>query len=164
MLNFPHYPKSEKLASYNRVLRYAAKGTASTVERVAVSMSYVFEAIAVELSQGRVVRLPGFGMFGVGVRVNQKKSRRRDGKYCYPAFFGSQALRNETAMADVERADLKSSHTYRCHHTRCYGKPVTYRVFQHQEQIRRSIHRQEKALGYGKFKKRKIVRIKRRRG
>lgn len=70
---------------------------------VARIMTYFLEELTVQVSKGRVVRIPGFGNFGA--RLSKPKTRHSDPTRTektlptpYPTFSPSKAFRNEVAM------------------------------------------------------------------
>ena len=104
----------------------------------AVAMTYFLEELAAQVSVGRTVNVPGFGMFAA---YTPKRQREKEIPVKVPAFSASrgfkrevmeQCLHNPTSQAELER---HMKHHYPA--ARPDRKGV--RVFTAQRQIRREI-------------------------
>lgn len=63
MIRIPFNSKSEKAQPLQSVIKSTAQETGLDQHTVAIAMSWFLEGIADEVSMGRVVRIPGFGVW-----------------------------------------------------------------------------------------------------
>jgi hypothetical protein len=115
-ITIPFMPKHEDAAPLKRVVARAAdRANASQFTTIAL-MTFVWEAIASEVSSGNVVRIPGWGIYGPW-RWNPKGDDPRDA-VVYPRFVAARPFRQEVrgmcppelAKNDVLRNFQRSHH------------------------------------------------------
>lgn len=77
----------------------AAEAAGVTPLQVAVITNHFLEQVGEQVIKGRIVRIPGFGIFGAMTRFRYVRGPKAgDRRVCYPAFYGSNALKTEVRM------------------------------------------------------------------
>jgi len=89
-MNIPYAAKSKRAAPVMACVAKAAREMECSEPRIAHTMNVLFEEIANQMSLGRLVRIPGFGLFG----QRPSKVARRKGKTYYAAFSAARGWRN----------------------------------------------------------------------
>ena len=131
LLHIPFSSSSEASGPLMRCIRYAANQCEFSEHQVAIIMSHFLEELTLQVEVGKVVRIPGFGNFGVKVwqpRNNPDATER----YCYPAFSAARPFRNVVrlyAYASSASAEAIDRHRRHSHHTSKKGRdhqnPIT---------------------------------------
>lgn len=100
MISIPHHSNSDHGAPLQRAIDSTAVETGLDVVTVALTMSYLLEGIADEVSRGRSVRVPGFGMFSPVVMSERHRRMSRDPTpRCKPMFSASRTFRQQVAVS-----------------------------------------------------------------
>lgn len=93
MVRVPGYPQADSTKPLLRCLTKVSHKTGMTTYQVALAMSEFFEAVAMEMVDGNVVSIPGFGVFGAKVMGGRGPWRRQS--IAYPAFIGCRTFRTQ---------------------------------------------------------------------
>lgn len=88
MIRIP-YSKRRDAEPLKRCIEATALQFAMSEQQVALVMARFLEAIADEVTHGRAVVIPGFGMF-------TQARYKRNGWHWRPAFYASKAYRDQT--------------------------------------------------------------------
>jgi nucleoid DNA-binding protein len=114
MIRIPFLSRAADGQALQRCLNLAAGRSGVDVGAAAFVMSLLFEAIADELTKGRVVRVPGFGVFApAAVPERHRRLSRFQSPRCKPVFSASRGFRAQVAMGVgplPENAKLLSRH------------------------------------------------------
>ncbi|MFN3242966.1 MAG: HU family DNA-binding protein [Planctomycetota bacterium] len=95
-MRIPFLSRTEDGKPLQDAIDFAAERTACDSVAVAQVMSLFFEAIADEVSRGKVVRIPGFGIFApVAVSERDRRMSRDLTPRCKPAFSPSRGFRQQ---------------------------------------------------------------------
>ena len=89
-MNIPYAAKSQRAAPVMACVEKAAREMECPEERIAHTMNILFEELANQMSLGRLVRIPGFGMFG----QQPGRGAHSEGETYYPAFSAAVGWRN----------------------------------------------------------------------
>jgi hypothetical protein len=111
------------------VLEWVSDKTGMTTHEVGLIASYVFERIAIEVSLGRTVMIPGFGKFGAWAYTptprKQKYWHHQRDPFCLPRFSAAQAWKNEVMSTAVPSDDRnKEMDSYRRNHSTTIVRPL----------------------------------------
>jgi len=144
-MRVPFFTKSERAAPLQRCIDHAAGEMGMSEYVVATTMSHFLEKVSEEVSRGRVVRLPGFGVFG------PKMSRGMHGckpRY-YPAFSAARCWRNLIVMfCKPTAADLEAVHRHQHNHVPSSGSThVSSRPLTAHRGFRRQLLGQARKIG-----------------
>ena len=91
MVRIPFLSKSADRESLARCLDLAAERSGVGADAAVQVMSLFFEAVADELTKGRVVRVPGFGIFvPAPIPERHRRASRNPTPRCKPYFSPSQ--------------------------------------------------------------------------
>jgi nucleoid DNA-binding protein len=109
-------------------------------------MTYWLEEVAAQVDRGKVVRIPGFGIFTAYGYTPRKKGIP---PYCLPSFVGAKPWRNELRQClPFRRHNNKAIDNYRqTNHGTSRAKSDTSRVFTTMKAFRERIDAQAKRLG-----------------
>lgn len=106
MVKIPFLNKCADRASLARCLDLAAERSGVGADGVVVVMTLFLEAIADELTRGRVVRVPGFGVFvPAPIPEKHRKMSRDMTPRCRPVFSPSRGLRAQVALGAGPRPE-----------------------------------------------------------
>lgn len=99
MIRIPYLSKAADRESLQRCIDLAADRSGVGADGVVRVMTLFLEAVADELTRGRAVRIPGFGVF-VPAPISEKhrKMSRDMTPRCRPAFSPSRGLRAQVAL------------------------------------------------------------------
>jgi hypothetical protein len=118
----PFLSKSEQAVPLQSAIGYAASKMSLSHYRVAILITYFLDEIARQVGLGRILRIPGFGIFGPWCWTEKKTQR----KVAYPRFVASRAFRRQVSMCcDHRRTKNKELAAYqRSHHPS--SKPASH--------------------------------------
>jgi nucleoid DNA-binding protein len=105
IVRIPSLTRSEQALPLQRCLEQASRETGVSQHTVALVMSHFLERLADEVSLGRVVRIPGFGMFAPKYYPGSESIA--------PKFSASRGFRvqvSETAPHTMEGARALENH------------------------------------------------------
>lgn len=98
-IRIPFLSRSTDGAALQRCIDTAADRSGLDVGSVAIAMSWFLETVADELTKGRCVRIPGFGLFAPApVPERHRRMSRNLKPRCKPVFTPSRGLRAQVAM------------------------------------------------------------------
>ena len=141
-IRIPMMSKKEDMEPLQSALSYAARASGRTEAELAKQMSWLLEGIADEVSRGKVVRIPGFGMFA----PVPKKTTRDPHPRCRPVFVPNLAfLRQVLYGAPPNAAGRDAVRRHRKCHTYTDNPPKgrgSERVFTAMEKFRHDIDSQ----------------------
>ena len=134
MIPIPNLPREKAVPLKNVLERTAAEAGVS--EHVAFAiMSHLVEAIADEVTKGRCVRIPGFGMFAP-VAVDISRSNHKMPR-CRPVFSPTRAFRQQVMWgAPPNQEGKKAVARYRKSHVVSPANDNGVRVFTAQKSLR----------------------------
>ena len=92
MIRIPFSGDAESTEPLRRCIQRAADEMNVSEFHVALVMSHFLEELSHQVAGNRVVRVPGFGVFGA--KVWQPRNRAGALGYCYPAFSAAVPFRN----------------------------------------------------------------------
>lgn len=145
-MTIPCYTDPKKSEPLGRIVSIAAARTAVTPQLVGLILSHVLEGIADEVSHGRVVRLPGFGIWAATARRVRGPKGEGSLVVASPSFSASKGFKLQvrtTCPPSAAGACAKRIRRYMVNNapsSRSVG--VGARVFTSQRAIRDSIARQ----------------------
>lgn len=117
-MSIPFYSKSENSAPFQRALSLAASRSGVSPHTAAYVLTHLFEQIALEVSKGRVVRIPGFGCFGPWLDERKFVVAKNGAPVVRPAFAASRGFQQEVRhTCPPNRAGKKSLTRYRRSHS-----------------------------------------------
>ena len=134
IVQIPFYPKSESSKPLKECISTAARELAMSEHDVVLAMTYFFDELAIQVARGRVVRIPGFGIFASKWFATSKSSA--------PRFSASRGFRLQTRFSSP-RIDDNSRALKR--YTKRAGdssRGVSQRVFTSNNADRASIKKQ----------------------
>jgi nucleoid DNA-binding protein len=121
----------------------AADRSGLDVGSVAIAMSWFLEAVADELTKGRCVRIPGFGLFGPAPIPERHRRMSRDlTPRCKPVFSPSRGLRDQVAMGLGPVPQIVAKLTRHQNNHACGSKGHGRRVFTAMAAFRQQISSQ----------------------
>jgi nucleoid DNA-binding protein len=138
MVRIPFLSKSSDRESLARCLDLAAERSGVGADGVVRVMTLFLEAIADELTKGRAVRIPGFGVF-VPTPVPERHLRMSRDKTprCKPSFSPSRGLRAQVALgAGPNPENVRILKRHRSNHANSTG---TRRVFSAMQALRQQV-------------------------
>jgi hypothetical protein len=136
-VRIPFMAKAADAMPLQRTIAYAADRTGLSPFEVAMVVTYLFEGIATEVGIGRVVRIPGFGVFGPWAYESKK-----DGSTAVqPRFYAARPFKLEVrAMCDPADAKNDALMAYlRSHHPSSKPGKATARTSTAMEAFRVSL-------------------------
>lgn len=148
MIPIPYLPKA-KAVTLQRCIETTARETGYDEHAVLIIMSRFWEALADEVSKGREVRIPGFGMFAPTLIQNRGGAGNPRGgdptPRCKPTFAPTSAFRQQVAYgAPPSKLGNHAVKNYNRNHMR---RDDGGRVFTAQQKLREKI---EASLGYAR--------------
>jgi nucleoid DNA-binding protein len=136
VVRIPYLSRSEDAEGIQKCVSFVAREMALSEHTVALAMSYFFERLADEVSEGKVVRLPGFGVFAANYYASSSTMS--------PRFSPSRGFRHQVRMtAPVDDEGKKCLDRHR----RKSSAQQSERVFTAQESFRDEIREQLKSGG-----------------
>ena len=134
IVKIPFFSQSESAEPLRSCIAHAAKEMGMSEHDVVLVMSYFLEELANRVSVGKVVRIPGFGIFAPKYFASSRT--------CAPRFSASRGFRLQTRWCapshEVGSKALRS-------HSRRAGdstRKITPRVFTASKAMRKQIRRQ----------------------
>lgn len=134
------YSRKEDMEPLQNAIEYAADRSGRSSHEIAKDITWFLEGLADELTHGRVVRIPGFGIFA----PVPKKSSRDPHPRCRPVFSPALAFSRQVMYgAPPNRAGYTAIRNYQKDHCRLHapGREAE-RVFTAMEKIRADIDAQ----------------------
>lgn len=147
-MTIPFYPDRESSAPLRRIIATVADRAGVTPQLVGIVASHFFECVALEVCHGRVVRWPGFGIWGPYVRKVRGPKGEGSSLAVTPRFSASKGFRLQvraTCPPNAVGARKVRRHTIN-HAPSSRSVPIGARVFTSQQSFRDHITRQ--LLGY----------------
>lgn len=138
MIRIPYLSRNTDRESLQRCLDLAGDRSGVGVDGVVRVMSLFFEAIADELTKGRPVRIPGWGIY-VPAPVPEKHRRmsRNLTPRCKPVFSPSRGLRAQVALGAGPRPEnVRILKRHRNNHANATGPR---RVFSAMQALRQQV-------------------------
>ena len=138
MVRIPFLSKSADRESLARCLDISAERSGVGADGVVQVISLFFEAVADELTRGRVVRVPGFGIFVPAPIPEKHRRMSRDlSPRCKPSFSPSRGLRAQVALGVGPRPEnIRALARHRSNHANATG---TSRVFSAMQALRQQV-------------------------
>lgn len=138
MVRIPFLSKSADRESLARCLDLAAERSGVGADAAVRVMSLFFEAVADELTKGRVVRVPGFGIFvPAPIPERHRRASRNPTPRCKPSFSPSRGLRAQVALgAGPNPENIRILKRHRSNHANSTG---TRRVFSAMQALRQQV-------------------------
>lgn len=99
-MRIPFAPTSESSAPLRAVLSATSRRTGRRVDEIAWLMSLFIEELAAQVECGEVVRIPGFGAFGVAQLPKCTQGRFPHLRY-KPAFAPARPFRNSVGSSPL---------------------------------------------------------------
>ncbi len=145
-VHVPFMSKSAQGKPLQDAIHLAAQEMGVSDHFAANLMTYVLEDIAAQVCNGKVVRIPGFGIFTAYGYTPRKKGIE---PYCLPSFVGSKPFRNQLRQClPHRRHNNKAIDNYRqTNHGSSRAKSDTGRVFTSMKAFRTRVDAQAKRLG-----------------
>lgn len=97
-IRIPFLARSEQALPLQRALELAANKIGVSQFTMAIAASHMFEQLAEEVARGRVVRVPGFGVFAPCLDERRQYLARRGGPKCVPKFSASKSFRTDVML------------------------------------------------------------------
>lgn len=140
-IRIPFFHKKKDALPLLRCAEFAAAETGVPVESVVLVLSAFFEQVAAEVTKGRVVRLPGFGTFGVHYDKRTPATKQNGGRPVpRPRFVPSNPFNQEVLFcAPVNLKAAKALETYRHSQSPARSGSKAPRVFTAQRELRKQI-------------------------
>ena len=114
ILKIPFAPTSAAAEPLRKCIERAADECGMSPYLAALVMSHFLEQVAEQVSANRLVRVPGFGVFGPLAWQPRKAGLAA---YCYPAFSASRAFRRQVSICcSPSGAALEAVRRHRRHH------------------------------------------------
>lgn len=137
MIPIPRMPREHALP-LKRVIEATANDLGMSEHDVFCVMSRLLEGVADEVTKGREVRIPGFGMFAP-VAVDLSRSNYKIPR-CVPRFAATRAFRQQVMFGAPPNASGKKAMLgYDKRHTTSPANDDGTRVFSAQARMRRDI-------------------------
>ncbi len=143
MISIPFLSEAADGVPLQRCLDQAAERSGVDVYTMALAMSYFIEAIADEVTHGRSVRVPGFGLFApVPIPDLHLRMSRDTSPRCKPVFLPSRGFRAQVASgAAPSDIEAKRAKQFRKNHAGCRAGD-SVRVFTAQQAFREQVEAQ----------------------
>ena len=138
MVRIPFLGKAADRESLRRCLDFAAERSGVGADGVVCVMTLFLEAVADELTKGRAVRIPGFGIFvPAPIPERHRRSSRNPTPRCKPVFSPSRGLRAQVALGVGPRAEnIRILKRHRSNHANSTG---ARRVFSAMQALRQQV-------------------------
>ncbi|WP_366517878.1 HU family DNA-binding protein [uncultured Brevundimonas sp.] len=138
MVRIPFLSKSADRESLARCLDISAERSGVGADAAVRVMSLFFEAVADEITKGRAVRIPGFGVFvPAPIPERHRRASRNPTPRCKPVFSPSRGLRAQVALGVGPRPEnIKALARHRSNHANSTG---TQRVFTAMQALRQQV-------------------------
>ncbi len=145
-VRIPFMPKSEQAKPLQDVIHDTAQAMGVSDHFAANLMTYFLENVAAQAAKGKVVRIPGFGIFTAYGYTPRKPGLEH---YCLPSFTASKAFRNELRQClPYPRHRNKEIDNYRrTNHASSRAKSDTSRTFTAMKAFRTRVDAQARRLG-----------------
>lgn len=125
------------------IIDFIALETGIDTYRASRMVSFFLEGIADQLSMGKTVRLPGFGIFAPFLDDRPQYCTRRPGPVCLPKFSAAKGFRAQVmTSAPANQAGKRDLENHRRSHSVSEENYSARRVFQSMAYFRRDIARQ----------------------
>ncbi len=134
----PYLSKAADRESLQRCIDLAADRSGVGADGVVRVMSLFLEAIADEMTKGRAVRVPGFGIFvPAPIPERHRRASRNLTPRCKPVFSPSRGLRAQVALGVGPRPEnIRALTRHRANHSSSTG---TERVFSAMAALRQQV-------------------------
>jgi len=143
LIKVPFLAKSEQGLPLQRALDFAASKIGVSPYTMAMAATYFFEQLADEVARGRVVRVPGFGVFAPCLDERPQYLARRGGPRCVPRFSPARGFRMEVMLsAPPSRAGKTALKAHSSNHRVSDQRYTSARVFTAMHAIRDQISAQ----------------------
>lgn len=138
MIRMPYLSKAADRESLQRCIDLAADRSGVGADGVVRVMSLFLEAIADEMTKGRAVRIPGFGIFvPAPIPERHRKMSRNLSARTKPVFSPSRGLRAQVALgAGPNPENVRILKRHRSNHANSTG---TRRVFSAMQALRQQV-------------------------
>ncbi|MBK8099594.1 MAG: HU family DNA-binding protein [Planctomycetes bacterium] len=138
MIRIPYLSKAADRESLQRCLDISAERSGVGADGVVRVMTLFLEAVADELTRGRAVRIPGFGVFVPAPIPERHRRMSRDLTHrCRPVFSPSRGLRAQVALgAGPNPENIRILKRHRSNHANSTG---TRRVFSAMQALRQQV-------------------------
>lgn len=125
------------------IIDFAANETGLDTYRVSRVLTFCLEGIADQLSLGRTVRFPGFGVFAPYLDDRPQYRSRRPGPVCIPKFSAAKGFRAQVmTSAPANDAGKRDLENHRRSHSVSEAHYSSRRVFSSMAFFRQDIARQ----------------------
>lgn len=142
-LRIPYLSSREQAQPLNNVIDYAARRSGLDDYKVTRVLTFLLEGITDEVSLGRTVRFPGFGVFCAVLDERRQYKNHRTGPVCHPKFSASKGFRAQVmTTAPCSRRGKNDLATHRRNHSVSLHRYSSRRVFTSMAFIREEIARQ----------------------
>ena len=139
----PFFSKRAHAQPLKDIVDFAANETGLDTYQVCRVMSFFLEGIADQLSLGRTVRFPGFGVFAPYLDDRPQYRSRRPGPVCIPKFSAAKGFRAQVmTSAPANDAGKRDLENHRRSHSVSEKHYSTRRVFRTMAYFRQEIARQ----------------------
>jgi nucleoid DNA-binding protein len=138
MVRIPFLGKAADRESLRRCLDLAAERSGVGADAAVRVMSLFFEAVADELTKGRAVRIPGWGLYiPAPIPERHRRASRNPTPRCKPVFSPSRGLRAQVALGVGPRPEnVRMLKRHRSNHADATG---TRRVFTAMQALRQQV-------------------------
>jgi len=138
MIRIPYLSKAADRASLQRCLDMSAERSGVGADGVVRVMTLFLEAIADELTRGRAVRIPGFGVFvPAPIPERHRRASRNPTPRCKPVFSPCRGLRAQVALGlGPQPENIRILKRHRSNHSDATG---TRRVFSAMQALRQQV-------------------------
>jgi len=145
-ISIPFMPKSVKAQPTVRCVQHAARNMGVSEHFALNLVAHFLEKVGEETAAGRVVRIPGFGIFGTHLFIPKKKGKE---PYCMPSFSAARPFREEVFQCCTpSMAQDKALRNHRkSNHLTSGAKKNTARVFTAMKAMRDRVDAQARRLG-----------------
>ena len=139
----PFLSDHEQARPLRDIIDFTAERTGLDDYRISKVLSYLLEGVADQVSLGKTVRLPGFGVFAPYLDERSAYQARRVGPVCIPKFSPARGFRAQVMLSapanDAGKRDLEA---HRRNHSVSVRRYSSRRVFTSMKQFRDDITRQ----------------------
>lgn len=144
LVKIPMFPKAEDAKPLERCIEHASRKTGVDHYTAVLFMTHFLDQVADEVSKGRTVSIPGFGLFAAvwrRIQLPQGLVERM-----LPRFSPSRGFRNQvelTCPMDMHGSGTRKFHRHKSNQRTLGGsRSRSDRVFTAMENIRESISKQ----------------------
>jgi hypothetical protein len=142
LVKIPMFPKAEDAKPLERCIEHASRKTGVDHYTAVLFMTHFLDQVADEVSKGRTVSIPGFGLFAAVLR----KIPLPEGlvSKMLPRFSPSRGFRNQVELTcPMDMTGTKKFYRHRSNQRTIGGsRSLSDRVFTAMENIRESISKQ----------------------